>query len=242
MDILAALTLGFFGSLHCIGMCGPLALALLPTGVSQPSVARIATSSLFYNFGRTMTYSLLGLAFGLLGSAARLAGIQQFLSIATGVTILLWLILPRTFTQRFSATQRAATVIAKMKLQLGRLLRSHRFAAPFGVGLLNGLLPCGFVYLAIAGAMAQPTIFRSVLFMAMFGLGTTPAMLAIALPNGFLSPSVRFSIRRLLPIGTTVVALLLIVRGLALGVPYLSPKLGTSPMAQSAAPACHQQH
>ena len=157
MDVLAALSLGFFGSLHCIGMCGPLALALLPTGVSQPSVVRIATASLSYNFGRAMTYAMLGLAFGLLGSAARLAGLQQFLSIATGVVILLWLVLPKAYTRRLSTTQRAATALAQMKLQLSRLLRSHRLAAPFGVGLLNGLLPCGFVYLALAGAMAQPS-------------------------------------------------------------------------------------
>lgn len=241
MDLVAALTLGFFGSLHCIGMCGPLALALLPTGVAQPGVARIATSSLFYNFGRVITYSVLGLAFGLLGSAARFAGIQQFLSIATGVVILLWLILPKAYTRRFSTTQQAAKIIAKMKFQLTRLLRSHRFAAPFGVGILNGLLPCGFVYLALAGAMAQPTLFGSVSFMALFGLGTMPAMLAIALPNGFLSPSLRFSIRRLLPVGTTVVALMLIVRGLALGVPYLSPKLAASPATQTSMPACHHQ-
>lgn len=240
MDFVAALTLGFFGSLHCLGMCGPLALALLPTGSSQPGVARIATASLLYNFGRVTMYAALGLAFGLLGSAARLAGIQQFLSIATGVIILLWLVLPKAYTQRYSITRRAGAAIAKLKRRLAQLLHSHRFAAPFGVGLLNGLLPCGFVYLALAGSIAQPSIFGSMAFMALFGLGTMPAMLAIALPNGFLSPSLRVSIRRLLPVGTTVVALLLIVRGLALGVPYLSPKLSASPVAQAAAPACHR--
>lgn len=239
MDLVAAVTLGFFGSLHCLGMCGPLALALLPTGSSAPSLGRIAVASSFYNLGRVATYALLGLAFGLLGSAARLAGAQQFLSIATGVVILLWLVLPKAYTQRFSTTRRAGAAIAKMKWTLSRLLRSHRFAAPFGVGLLNGLLPCGFVYLALAGALAQSSLVGSMLFMALFGAGTLPAMLALALPNGFLSPSFRFSIRRLLPVGTTVVALLLIVRGLALGVPYLSPKLAASPTTQAAAPACH---
>lgn len=240
MDLVAAVTLGFFGSLHCLGMCGPLALALLPTGSSAPSLGRIAVASSFYNLGRVATYALLGLAFGLLGSAARLAGAQQFLSIATGVVILLWLVLPKAYTQRFSTTRRAGAAIAKMKWTLSRLLRSHRFAAPFGVGLLNGLLPCGFVYLALAGALAQSSLVGSMLFMALFGAGTLPAMLALALPNGFLSPSFRFSIRRLLPVGTTVVALLLIVRGLALGVPYLSPKLSASPTTQAAASACHQ--
>jgi uncharacterized protein len=239
MDLAAALTLGFFGSLHCFGMCGPLALALLPTNAAQPRLARIASASLCYNLGRVTTYSVLGLIFGLLGSVARLAGIQQFLSIATGVVILLWLVLPKAQRQRLNITRRVATFLTKMKLGLGRLLRSHGFAAPFGVGLLNGLLPCGFVYLAMAGALAQTTLSNSILFMALFGVGTMPAMLAITMPNGFLSPSLRFSIRRLLPVGTTVVALLLIVRGMALGVPYLSPKLTAAPSAQSAAPACH---
>jgi sulfite exporter TauE/SafE len=237
MDFVAAFTLGFFGSLHCIGMCGPLALALLPTNGSQAGWGRIAAGSLLYNSGRAMTYALLGLAFGLLGGAARLAGLQQGLSIATGVAILFWLVLPKHLTHRIEATHRVAAALAHLKLWLNRGLRSHRFAAQFGVGLLNGLLPCGFVYLALAGALAQPSITRSMLFMALFGLGTMPAMLALTLPNGLLSPSVRFSLRRLLPVGTAVVAVLLIVRGLALGVPYLSPKLTSSPAAQTA--ACH---
>ena len=244
MDLAAALTLGFFGSLHCIGMCGPLALALLPT--KQPtngapsSWTRIASGSLLYNCGRVMTYALLGLLFGLFGSAARFAGLQQFLSIGTGVVILLWLVLPKYLTQRSEAKHHAAAVLANLKLWLNRLLRSHRSAAPFGVGLLNGLLPCGFVYLALAGALAQPSITRSMLFMALFGLGTMPAMLAIMLPNGLLSSTRRGSLRRVLPVGTAIVAVLLIVRGLALGVPYISPKLASSPAAQTAAPACHQ--
>jgi hypothetical protein len=240
MDWLAALTLGFFGSLHCIGMCGPLALALVPTNGTQASFARLLRGSLLYNGGRVVTYSLLGLCFGLLGSAARIAGWQQALSITTGVVILLWLALPKHLTQRVEAPHRLAAVLSPLKLALNRLLRSPRWAAQFGVGALNGLLPCGFVYLALAGALAQPSLGRSVLFMALFGLGTTPALLAVALPNGWLSPSLRFSLRRVWPIGTAVVALLLIVRGLALGVPYLSPSAPTASPTQT--PATHSCH
>ena len=239
MELLAAFTLGFFGSLHCIGMCGPLALALLPTNGSQSSFGRIASGSLLYNLGRVVTYAMLGLAFGLLGGAARLAGLQQAVSIVTGVVILLWLLLPKHLTQRLEAKHHVAALLSRLKLAMNRLLRSHRFAAQFGVGFLNGLLPCGFVYLALAGALAQPTVTRSILFMALFGVGTMPAMLAIMLPNGFLPPSARLSMRRLLPIGTAVVAVLLIVRGLALGIPYLSPKVTASPDIQTTAPTCH---
>ena len=151
----------------------------------------------------------------------------------------LWLALPKHLTQRIEAKHRAAAVLARLKQSLNRLLRSHRLAAPFGVGLLNGWLPCGFVYLALAGALAQPNVTRSILFMTLFGLGTMPAMLAIMLPNGLLSPARRISLRRVMPVGTAVVAVLLIVRGLGLGVPYLSPMLASSPGAQTAAPACH---
>jgi uncharacterized protein len=240
MDLLAALTLGFFGSLHCIGMCGPLALALLPTNGVQSSWARIASGSLLYNVGRVMTYAILGLLFGLLGGAARLAGLQQFLSITTGVVILLWLVLPKHGTRRIETKHHAAAILARLKFSLNRLLRSHRFAAPFGVGMLNGWLPCGFVYLALAGALAQPSVTRSMLFMTLFGLGTMPAMLAIVLPNGWLSPSLRGSLRRAMPVGTVVVAVLLIVRGLAFGIPYVSPILASSPASQTDAPTCHQ--
>lgn len=239
MDLFAALTLGFFGSLHCIGMCGPLALALMPTNGTRASMARMLRGSLLYNGGRVMTYALLGLMFGLLGSAARVAGWQQALSIITGIVILMWLVLPKRLTQRTEAKHHVAAGIAHLKLGLNRLLRSHRWAAQFGVGALNGLLPCGFVYLALAGALAQPSLVRSVLFMALFGLGTAPALVMLALPNGWLSPSLRFSLRRMLPIGTAVVAVLLIVRGLALGVPYVSPKLATTPASHSSATSCH---
>ncbi len=244
MDWLAALTLGFFGSLHCIGMCGPLALALLPTKRPTDGAplgwTRLASSSLLYNIGRVVTYAMLGLLFGLLGGAARLAGLQQFLSIITGVVILLWLVLPPHLKQRIEAKPHGASLLARLKLVLNRTLRSHRCAAQFGVGLLNGLLPCGFVYLALAGALAQPSVMRSSLFMALFGLGTMPAMLAIMLPQRVLSPARRVSLRRVLPVGTALVAVLLIVRGLALGIPSLSPILASAPNAHTAAPACHQ--
>ncbi len=239
MDLLAALTLGFFGSLHCIGMCGPLALALLPTKGAPSGWARLASGSLLYNGGRVLTYSLLGLLFGLFGSAARVAGFQQWLSLTTGVVILLWLVLPQQLTPRKALHLRAAAVLTRLKQSLNRLLRSHRYAAPFGVGMLNGLLPCGFVYLALAGALAQPSVARSMLFMTLFGFGTMPAMLAIILPNGLLTPARRASLRRVMPVGTAVVAVLLIVRGLALGVPYLSPMLASSPDPSTTVPACH---
>ncbi|MFN7948054.1 MAG: sulfite exporter TauE/SafE family protein [Blastocatellia bacterium] len=234
--LLAALALGLFGSLHCVGMCGPLALAL-PRG--SDARRHLIVGRLLYNLGRVMTYALLGLLFGLLGSAARIAGIQQALSIATGTSILLWLLLPKRITQRAAAISGATGGIATLKGWFAPLFRRRGYTAQFLIGALNGLLPCGFVYIGLAGALAQPGIIQSAAFMALFGAGTFPAMFAVSLAPGFLSPNARLSIRRLLPVGTAIVAVLLIMRGLSLGIPYVSPKLTSSPAAQNTAPACH---
>ncbi len=234
--LLAALALGLFGSLHCVGMCGPLALAL-PRG--SGARRHLIVGRLLYNLGRVMTYALLGLLFGLLGSAARIAGLQQALSIATGTSILLWLLLPKRLTQRAATVSGAAVGLAALKGWLAPLFRRRGYTAQFLIGVLNGLLPCGFVYIGLAGALAQPGVLQSAAFMALFGAGTFPAMFAVSLVPGLLSPHARLSIRRLLPVGTAIVAVLLIMRGLSLGIPYVSPKLTSSPAAQSTASACH---
>lgn len=236
MGIWAAFVLGLFGSMHCVGMCGPLALAL-PRVTNGRS--RFYTGRVLYNVGRVTTYAMLGAVFGLAGSAARVAGWQQGLSITTGVLMLLWLVLPKHITRRAAATGWMAGGLAGLKRWLTPLFRSNQLTAQFGIGLLNGLLPCGFLYLGLAGAMAQPSVSDSSAFMALFGFGTFPAMLTVSLAPGFLSPGLRVSIRHLLPVGTALIAALLIVRGLALGIPYLSPRLPASPNVRIDTPACH---
>jgi sulfite exporter TauE/SafE len=236
MGLLAALVLGLFGSLHCVGMCGPLALAL-PRGAAGRG--RFIAGRAFYQLGRVVTYTLLGVAFGLMGGAARLAGAQQVLSVGLGAAILLYLILPKRITERVSSSRTMSGVLARLKSWLAPLMRSNRYASQFGVGLLNGLLPCGMIYVALAGALAQPSIVESAAFMTLFGLGTLPAMMAVSLAPGFVSTNARTSLRRMMPVGTAVIAVLLIVRGLALGIPYLSPKTPTSFAQSAAVPSCH---
>lgn len=236
IGLLAAFALGLFGSLHCIGMCGPLALAL-PRG--NAGNGRYIAGRVLYQLGRVTTYTLLGVTFGLMGGAARLAGLQQTLSIGLGAAILLWLILPKRLTTRLAAERSIAPILAHLKSTLSALMRSKLLLAQFGVGVLNGLLPCGMIYVALAGALAQPSLIESAAFMALFGLGTVPAMLALSLAPGFVSNQARVSLRRLMPVGAVVIAALLIVRGLALGIPYLSPKTPTS-FTQEAVPSCHQ--
>jgi uncharacterized protein len=235
--LFAAFALGLFGSLHCVGMCGPLALAL-PRGAGARG--RFVAGRALYQLGRVTTYTLLGAAFGLVGGAARLAGAQQALSVGLGAALLLYLLLPKRVTERVASRGIAAGALARLKSAIAPLIRSHRYAAQFGVGLLNGLLPCGMVYVALAGALAAPTVAESAAFMTLFGLGTLPAMMAVSLAPGFVSAGARASLRHLTPAVTAVVAVLLIVRGLALGVPYLSPHPPASP-TRPAAPSCHHQ-
>lgn len=231
MGVESALLLGLLGSLHCVGMCGPLAIAIASKG--------IAPGRLVYNAGRILTYMLLGLVFGLAGGAARLAGMQQGLSIAAGIFILLWAVLP-FLRNRFESSRIVTALSSSVGKLITPLLRRNALLSQFGVGVLNGLLPCGFVYVALAAALAQPSIPASVGFMGVFGLGTFPAMFLVTFAPALFGRSSRTSLRRLVPVGTALVALLLILRGLSLGVPYLSPKLPLSPSQNDSVPACHK--
>jgi len=224
MEYGTAFILGLFGSLHCAGMCGPLTLAL-PQGGPVPSyiAGRIA-----YNSGRIVTYSLLGLVFGLFGKTFLLAGIQQSVSIALGILLLIGL-----FASRKLALWRPVTFLVNgVKKRMGALLRQRTFTSMTILGLLNGLLPCGLVYVAAAGATATSGILNGAIYMAVFGLGTLPMMLAISLSGKLVPFSLRLKLLKAVPVAVFLLATLLILRGMALGIPYVSPVLS------SAHPSC----
>jgi uncharacterized protein len=216
-----AFLLGFAGSLHCAGMCGPLALALPATGngASQFFLGRLA-----YNLGRIVTYCLLGLVFGLIGRALLLAGIQRWVSIALGVALL---------TGFFASRKQVlwsplAGLVNWLKARMSALLCQRSFVSLAALGLLNGLLPCGLVYVAGAGATAAGGILAGAQYMAAFGAGTVPLMLAIGLSGRLVPLSLRLQFRRMIPVSIVLLASLLILRGLALVIPYLSPGLSSS--------------
>jgi hypothetical protein len=227
---LAAFSLGFLSSLHCVGMCGPIALAV-------PVDRRSWLHSLFgitvYNAGRIASYTLLGAFLGLAGMGLLLEGYQQYLSLFLGILLLAG-ILYTLFFHRFGLSFGARSY-QWIRKGFQRWLGRKDPAALWMIGLLNGLLPCGMVYLALAGATASGTIKEGALFMAAFGLGTFPAMLSVSLFIG-ISNRARNLMRRISPVLTAAVAVLLILRGLALGIPYISP---AKPSAEAMAPSCH---
>ncbi len=234
MQLWTAFLLGLVGSAHCAGMCGPLALALPHWGRGQGS---FYAGRLLYNFGRIVTYSAMGALFGLLGRGFALAGFQRWISLGLGAAILIGLI----FSPHFANKVPVARAVTRLKSIFGDLLQRRGAAAMFGIGLLNGLLPCGLVYVACAGATTTGRFLSGVEYMVAFGLGTLPMMLAISIAGTKLQFALRFKVQRLIPVSLAVVGALLILRGLALGIPYLSPDIDMA-AGDGGCPACHSHN
>lgn len=220
--LVAGLAFGAFGSVHCVGMCGPLALSL--PGKHQPRWQFWAERGL-YNLGRAVTYSLLGVLVGAAGQVVSLAGAQQGLSVGIGVIMILAATVPWVSRQVQRIEQTPSAFLGRVMKPIGTLYRTGGPTAMLIVGLLNGLLPCGFVYAALATAVTADGVAQSTVFMAGFGLGTGPAMLSVSLLGRVASTQLRARLQKLVPIGLALVGLLLILRGLGLG-SMLSPALG----------------
>ncbi|MEX2379604.1 MAG: sulfite exporter TauE/SafE family protein, partial [Vicingaceae bacterium] len=210
------------GSLHCLGMCGPIAFAL-PLDRSNNFSA--FSGSLVYNIGRLLTYFSLGVIFGLLGYGFFIAGFQRWISIAVGVIMILSVVLPYFSKNNRLRFPSFNLWIGKVKGELGKQLGKKSTANLFAIGLLNGLLPCGLVYMGLAGATAMATATSGGLFMLVFGLGTLPLMLAVAFFGNQIKTKLMTKARKLIPAFIILIGSLFILRGMNLGVPYLSPKL-----------------
>lgn len=232
MIYLSALTLGLLGSFHCVGMCGPIALAIpLKT---DSWMARIF-GGILYNLGRAVTYAVMGAIFGLLGRGLVLSGFQQWISIIMGAIMILSVITPSIYKNRFNADKGIFSFVGKVKMSLGKLFTQRSYGSLLLIGLLNGLLPCGLVYFAIAGAIATGSAASGSLFMFIFGLGTLPMMLAISLIGNLITLELRKKVTKLIPYAIVFIGVLFILRGLSLGIPYLSPpeKAMTVPIEQA---------
>lgn len=232
---IAAFIMGCIGSVHCIGMCGPLALSL-PV-VTNNHTSRFF-STLLYNAGRIFTYAWLGAIFGLVGMSFAFFGYQQWLSVILGITIILFIILPKN---KFVSANNNTLIrfFENIRTSLGRLFSKRNYQSVFFIGLLNGLLPCGLVYIAIAGAVSTASVIKSSLFMAAFGLGTLPVMWSIAFLGSSINMNIRLKIRKMYPYVMFLMAVLLIIRGLGLQIPYMSPVLNQDPGGVKQAIICH---
>lgn len=220
--IASGFTLGMLGSLHCVGMCGPIALAL-PVHRQEP--LNKVLSILSYNLGRVATYSFLGFIFGTIGASLFIDKYQQAFSIILGVLILLGILVPKIFSF-LTHNPAYLSFQESIKRRLSFLFQQDKNVSTFFlIGILNGFLPCGLVYMAIAGALVSCSTINGVLFMAMFGVATIPAMYAVSYFGSFATSSLRSKINKAVPVLVGLMAVLLILRGLNLGIPYISPQL-----------------
>ncbi len=237
--ILTAIGMGFAGSFHCMGMCGPIALSItLPDNGHR---SRFTTMGYF--IGKTLTYGILGLVFGFFGQQLILSGMQQALSVTIGGLMLFFVLLTMLKPVLFHQNKWTLWINKQLLPLFGILLnRKGGFSTALLLGLLNGLLPCGLVYFGLTAAVATGNAIHATLFMLLFGAGTMPVMFAFL----FLSRQFGYRFRSILlrstPYLMAVLGVVLVLRGLDLGIPYVSPlleSLALAPDRHAEAIGCH---
>lgn len=216
----SAFILGLLGSFHCVGMCGPIAF-MLP--VDRSNSTRKVFQILTYHIGRLLAYALIGLVFGLIGKSLNIFGLQQQLSIVIGALMIVLVLIPVQTFNKYNFSKPIYRVISKVKSALGKALKKKTADTFLTIGFLNGFLPCGLVYMAVFASIATANTIQSSLYMILFGLGTIPLMTSAIYLGKFLNTTIKQRITKAIPLFVVIIGLLFILRGLGLGIPYISP-------------------
>lgn len=220
MDFITPLTIGLIGSFHCIGMCGPIVVAL---PLKKHNLISKISGAVLYNSGRVITYSILGILFGLLGQGIQMAGFQQWTSILLGAAMIISVLFPFVFREKITIGNLFTGFSARLITRLRKLFADRSYFSLLMIGLLNGLLPCGLVYVAIAGAIGSGTVLNGAIFMMLFGIGTIPLLLIATLASDAIGQRVRSKMQRVVPYFVFLLGVLFILRGMSLGIPFISP-------------------
>lgn len=208
--ILSAWIMGLVGSTHCIGMCGPLALAV--PSKSDTLLSKV-WSGLLYNLGRVSTYVLFGATIGISQKFLIPFVLQSQVSIFMGVVLILISLSYFLFKNKRIIFSTQNKFYQKVSISLGKLYQNPSNINVYGIGLLNGVLPCGLVYAALATAFASMSFYKSILFMAFFGFGTLPVMWGIVFFANYITPSIRSKMKMMFPVVYLIAGILLILRG-----------------------------
>ncbi|NQZ76158.1 MAG: sulfite exporter TauE/SafE family protein [Ekhidna sp.] len=202
--MIGALLIGLFGSLHCVGMCGPVMLAFMgPTQSKQ--------GFLLYHSGRILTYILIGIALGLIGATVAFFEMQRIMAFILGFTLIALYGVPslRHRIERFYYQSKFYQVLRSF-LSNNLSLKRRWFLS----GIANGFFPCGLTYVAAAGAVAYADVFQGAVFMVLFGLGTLPALVALSFTGGKVLSRYKQLIPKAIPVIAIVSGSILILRGL----------------------------
>jgi len=229
-----AFIFGLISSLHCIGMCGPIAI-MLP--VDRSNQTKKTLQIFTYHLGRLAAYASIGFIFGLFGKGFSMAGLQQELSVILGIIMIVIVVIPEKVFIAYNFSKPIFKLISKIKTALGSQFKNKSYQSLFTIGLLNGFLPCGMVYVALFGAIAMQSPSLGILYMLLFGLGTVPMMSSVVYLNSFLTLPFRNKIQKVIPYVAVCIGILFILRGLGLGIPYISPNTVSLFVQQQ--PNCH---
>ena len=219
--LLIAFLMGVTGSLHCAGMCGAIMWAM-PFYAFKGARKLVAFG--MYHFMRISAYAGMGL---ILYSFRELfhPGIQQAVSVILGIILLLAGILsflPGRFTSGVSLPWSGF-----VQKQLALFVGNPNLGKIAISGFLNGMLPCGLVYMALTGSLSSGSPAQVVAFIFAFGAGTLPMLASIVFLRSRLSLR-SATVRKLVPVTIFCFGLLFVIRGLNLGIPYLSPSVEAS--------------
>jgi uncharacterized protein len=220
MDFITPLTIGLIGSFHCLGMCGPIVVAL---PLKQHNMISKISGAILYNSGRVVTYSILGILFGLLGQGIHMAGFQQWTSILLGAAMIISVLFPLFFREKITIGNLFTGFSARLIIRLRKLFTDRSYFSLLMIGLLNGLLPCGLVYVAIAGAIGSGTVLNGAIFMMLFGIGAIPLLLVATLASDAIGQRARSKMQRVVPYFVFLLGVIFILRGMSLGIPFISP-------------------
>lgn len=220
ITIFSGLILGLLTSFHCVGMCGPIALSLPLHGDTK---FKKLLGGIIYNLGRTVTYAIMGLIFGLVGHGLSTLGFQKIVSIIAGTLMIATVFFPHLFNFTAKTDKGLFSFVNSVKKGLKGLFSTKSFWGLLLIGLLNGLLPCGPLYFAVIVSAGTGNVVESVLFMTLFGLGTIPLLLLVSIAGNFISIKARNRINNFIPVVMVIMGIMFILRGLSLGIPFLSP-------------------
>jgi sulfite exporter TauE/SafE len=227
-----AFLLGLLGSVHCVGMCGPIAMAL---PVHQFDAQGKALRYVLYHIGKILSYTLLGAVVGSFGAGFLLLGVQQWLSIGIGVLMILFVLFSGNYFGSFSIG-----IFSKLngwiKTKFSAFIQQKTLSSFWFIGLLNGLLPCGLVYAGLAGALATFSVAGAVGFMFFFGLGTVPLLMLFTIYANAAGFKTMRAFQKAVPVVLIAMGVLLILRGLNMGIPFISPQLA---IPESGAATCN---
>lgn len=211
-----AISMGLISSFHCVGMCGPIALAL---PVHKGTRTRQVAGVLAYNAGRALTYAIFGIVIGTLGASLAWLGMLRYASMAVGVAMLAYVFWPSRLEQRLHMPLFWQKTINRLRQKMGLYLKRPDLPGMLLLGMLNGAIPCGMVYMALVSSVATGSTWGGGAFMALFGLGTMPAMLALGIAKQQFTPALRTRIRKLTPLLVAIAGIWLVARGVMTSYP-----------------------